>query len=235
MLTSRSVQLSFFFAIFGLVGVLTFFILKPYLTSLVLAAAFAVIFYPLYRWVSKIFNQKFPGISAGLTVVVATIILFVPTALVGTQVFKEASMMYEKVSQAQVTEHDPLPEVVQGGSPVVEKTRQRISSMLLYALENVDKSAKDAFGWALSNAGDFSKQLAEFGVKAFIWLFAFYYLLRDGSRLRKMLIELSPLSDKYDNELADRIIMSVKSVVGGSLIVALLSGPLPSAMRCINS
>jgi predicted PurR-regulated permease PerM len=165
-----------------------------------------------------------PGVAAGITVLVAAIILFVPTGLVGTQVFKEVSIMYQRVSEAQRTEHDPLPTLIQGGGPLVEKVRERLSSTLLYALDNIDKGAREAFGWALSNAGDFSRQLAEFGVKTFIWLFAFYYLLRDGGRVRKMLISLSPLSDKYDKELADRIILSVKSVVGGSLIVALCQG-----------
>lgn len=224
MVTSRTIQLSFFFTAFGITAALAFFIFKPYISTLVLAGAFAIIFYPLYRRLNHLFKHKIPGVAAGLTVFAAAIILFVPAGLVGTQVFKEVSIMYQRVSEAQSSEHDPLPEIIQGGGPLVEKARQRLSSTLLYALENIDKGAKEAFGWALSNAGDFSKQLAEFGVKTFIWLFAFYYLLRDGSRLRKMLISLSPLSDKYDKELADRIILSVKSVVGGSLIVALCQG-----------
>lgn len=224
MFSNRSIQLTFFFVTFGAIAALTFFILRPYLTTLVLAVAFAIVFYPLYKKLNVLFKKKVPGVAAACTVIIAGVVLLVPTSFVGVRVFQEATVLYQKVSVAHQSELDPLPELTHEGGPLVEKARERLSSAVLYLLENLDRGAKDAFGWALSNAGDFSRQLAQFGMRAFIWLFAFYYLLRDGARLKKMLVSLSPLSDQYDNELVDRIILSVKSVVGGSLIVALCQG-----------
>ncbi len=65
--------------------------------------------------------------------------------------------------------------------------------------------------------------LIVFGVIAFIGL---YYLFKDGERLVKALIRISPLPDKQDAKIIDRLARSVRSVLAGSLAVGLIQGTL---------
>lgn len=224
MFANRALQLSFFFAVFGIVAVLGFFIFRPYLNTLVLAATFAIVFYPLYSRILESFRGKLPSLAAALTVLVASVIIFVPAILLGTEIFQQAREVYGRLSTAQQTEQPPLPLPEPGTSPIVLEIREKLDGLITEITANIDRFAQESFGWVLSNAGDFSRKLGEFAIKFFIWFLAFYYFLRDGHRIRKIFVALSPLSDRYDQEIAERVRGSVKSVVGGSLIVALLQG-----------
>jgi predicted PurR-regulated permease PerM len=95
---------------------------------------------------------------------------------------------------------------------------------IIEVVNNVDRYAQQTFGWVLNNVGQFSQGIATIGLGIFVWLLAFYYFLRDGHRLKELFIIFSPLSDKYDNEIVNRVVTAVKAVVGGSLIVAVLQG-----------
>src|SRR5690606_23930017 len=55
---------------------------------------------------------------------------------------------------------------------------------------------------------------------------ALFYILRDGHRFRKSIVELSPLADKYDAQIIDRLERAVNSVVRGSFLIALVQGTL---------
>jgi predicted PurR-regulated permease PerM len=48
--------------------------------------------------------------------------------------------------------------------------------------------------------------------------------LKDGRRFVKSLIALSPLADKYDQQIFDRMTVAINSVLRGQLFVALIQG-----------
>ena len=66
---SRGIQLTFFFIAFGILVVIGFFIFKPYISALVLAATFAIIFYPVYKRILKMWQGKLPGLASIITVI----------------------------------------------------------------------------------------------------------------------------------------------------------------------
>ncbi len=223
-MTSRTIQLSFFFIIFGITTLLGFFIFKPYLNTLVLAGTFAIIFYPLHLRLERKFGGKHPSIAAAITVILASLVIFVPASLLGTRVYQEAAALYQRLSDSTAREQAPLPPASENASPFVLQIREKIDSGITTFMSTLNSSIHQSFGWVLSNAGDFSRRIGDIGIRFFIWFLAFYYFLRDGHRLRKIFVTLSPLSDKYDNEIVVRITSSVKSVIGGSLIVAIIQG-----------
>jgi predicted PurR-regulated permease PerM len=57
-------------------------------------------------------------------------------------------------------------------------------------------------------------------------LFALFYLLRDGGKLKQDLILLSPLADDYDIKIFLKLKQAIRSVVVGSLVVGLIQGIL---------
>jgi predicted PurR-regulated permease PerM len=223
-MTTRSIQLTFFFCMFGIALILGFFIFQPYINVLVLAAIFAIIFYPLFRHFNNNWKGKLPGVAALCTVIVASLIIFVPLSLLGTQVYREATAVYDKVSLASHTEQDPLGDIAPSSNRFIMEVRQKIDVTIIEVVNNVDRYAQQTFGWVLNNVGQFSQGIATIGLGIFVWLLAFYYFLRDGHRLKELFIIFSPLSDKYDNEIVNRVVTAVKAVVGGSLIVAVLQG-----------
>src|SRR5690606_25270839 len=57
-------------------------------------------------------------------------------------------------------------------------------------------------------------------------LIAVYYLLKDGPKVKKELLALSPLGDEYDELVFRRIAVAVRAVMGGVLIIGIIKGAL---------
>jgi len=57
-------------------------------------------------------------------------------------------------------------------------------------------------------------------------LFALYYLLKDGKKLTKAVITYSPLADKYDKQILEKLSIAVNSVIKGSLLISIIQGIL---------
>src|SRR3989344_9617500 len=85
---------------------------------------------------------------------------------------------------------------------------------------------KEALQWITGHAGDIFSSISSLLLSFFIFFIALYYLLRDGKRVREMLIELSPLSDRDDAGVFDRLEHAVNSVIKGNLTIALVQGIL---------
>ena len=220
----KLIQFSFLGLVFLITLTLSFFIFKPYLNVLILAAIFAVIFYPLYKKLLGVM-PKLPGLAAGLTVIIASILIFAPLSLLGVQVYNEASQIYTRLNYDSSHELGALGNITPSENPLIAKLQQKFESTVTVFTENV----RNIFDLILTNASQFFTQLTELAIAGILWLMAFYYFLRDGHTLHGMLVHASPLAVRYDEEIFSGLTKSIKSVVIGSLIIAVIQGILAGA------
>ncbi len=225
-MTTRTIQVSFFFAMFGIVAVLAFFIFKPYLNILVLAATFAVVFYPLYQKLRKFFGEKNPGVAACATIVSVMIIVFVPLTILGTRVVSETQMLVSEINDANAHERNPLGSLPLSENPTIRSLQERAQGFLTESTADLGRFAQNLLSKVVSNLAQLFQSIAQAFLAVFLWFLAFYYFLRDGHHIKKVIVGLSPLSDKYDNEILSKVSVSMKSVIGGTLIVAIIQGVL---------
>ncbi len=226
MITRRTLQFSFLFSLFAIAILLSFFIFKPYLNPIVLAGTFTVIFYPLFGKVLSWIGQSRRGLAAGLTVLITILIVFIPVTLLGTQVFKEVDSMYVNINNNVQTEKPVFGDFTPSTNTTIAGLQERLQGLMTQVATNFDQYIQKIVKLIVDNAGQFFQQIAEFALAGFIWLLAYYYFLRDGHRIRDLLIHFSPLTDRYDKEILHRVVILVKSVVGGTLIVAVIQGVL---------
>src|SRR3989344_4763930 len=59
-----------------------------------------------------------------------------------------------------------------------------------------------------------------------LMLLIIFYFLKDGTKWKKAVIMLSPLSDKDDEKIIARLTQAVNSVIKGSLLIAVIQGTL---------
>lgn len=218
----RSIQFTFLAVLFGITVILSFFIFKPYLNILILAATFAIIFYPFYKRLLAFWKGKYAGFAAFIVVLTASIIIFVPLGILGTQVFNEASDLYGKLSQNTDNELSPLGDVAPSNNQIVRGIQEKVDVGIMSLMENV----KSLFDLLVQNASRFFEGIANIGLALFLWLLAFYYFLRDGHKIHGLLVNFSPLADRYDKEILGGLVSSIKTVIGGSLVVAVIQGIL---------
>lgn len=226
MAENRKIQLGFFFSIFGITLILGFFIFQPYLNILVLAGMFAIIFNPFYQKLLKSFGGKREGTAAILTVLLVAIIFGTPLGLIGARVVKEAGMLYGRFGDAAQTEQPVFGAMEPSSNPIIRSAQEKFNGFLTRVSVDLDSYAQKTGQWFVEHAGPFFQGVAQFALAIFIWFLSVYYFLKEGNRIKALLVRFSPLSDRYDLEIVERVVTSVKSVIGGSLIVALLQGIL---------
>lgn len=214
-----------YFLVLFLVGAfaLTVAIFWPFLKPLALAAVFAVVLQGLYGRISKLLGG-WPSTAALLTVVISVFFILLPLSLIGVLVGNEAHSLYISLEagkgQSTLTQMFLRVDETFGG--VVPG----LSEFSRDASVDINTYTKEALQWITSHAGEIFSSISGLLLAFFIFFIALYYLLRDGKRVRQILIELSPLSDREDEGVFNRLELAVNSVIKGNLVIALVQGVL---------
>lgn len=206
----------FFFLLLGAVGYLVWLLLSPFLPALVLSAIIATVCYPLYVRVKRLTRMKSSGLPSFITTILVFILVVGPIGLVGYLIFLEAASFYAGVAAGKSISI----------APTLSMAQDLVDRFVPNANIDITLYAQQGAGWIASSMGKvFASTASLIGllVIAFIGL---YYLFKDGERLMKSLIRLSPLPDKADAKIIDRLARSVQSVLIGSLSIGLIQGTL---------
>lgn len=200
----------FFVGALILVGALSFTLVAPFLQVLILAAASAVVFRPVYIWLYN-YLRKSAGLAALLTTMVAVAIVIIPLLLLGVLIFTDTVNMF-KMLRATGPAEDVLLKTIRQYAP-------DLTTYVATALEQVSSSVAGHIGNILSG-------VVQASLNTLLFLMAFFYLLKDGDKFIRNVINLSPLDDKYDIKILRRMELAVNSVVRGTVVIALLQGML---------
>jgi predicted PurR-regulated permease PerM len=215
-----------YFLILILVGIAVVFyqMIDMFIVPVVLAAVFAGLFYPLYKWLLKRLKGR-QGLSAIICCVLLLAGLLIPAFIVADLVAGEAAHFYNTVeSQSN--------ELIETYSPIVyEKILQYewLRSLEIGQfdwLAAVQDSAK-AIGKILGSViNKTSKGTLQFFTTLFITFFTMFYFFRDGDRLVERLKYLSPLNDRYEKVLFDQFFSISRATIKGTLLIGLVQGTL---------
>lgn len=209
------------FLVAVLLGVLTltFFIFKPFLGALVLAVVFVVVFSPVYKKILKYLNG-WESTAALLTMLIILAFVVAPLSFLSIQIFEEAGQIYTYVAQG-----DGKNAFTNLFNVVVRDVHT-----LFPAIQNVSfdpsQYLKQGLAWVISNLGTVFSNAAKLLMSLFVFLIALYYLFKDGHKIKKIIFELSPLSDTDDSVILKKLEGAVNSIVRGSLLIGLIQGTL---------
>jgi predicted PurR-regulated permease PerM len=209
-----------FFLLLSLVGscLVVYFIVKPFLGSLILAAVFAFLFQSFYQKFLSLLRQR-EGLAALATTVLAIVIVIVPIALLGTQIFKESSQLYKSL----------ISEGKDGFVVTIETIVNRARTVLPIPPDfelNLSQYARQGLQVLIQNFGTVFSSLAKILLNSFVLLAAFYFFLKDGYKLKNYFIALSPLADSDDELIVSRLKMGVSATIKGNLTIGLVQGVL---------
>jgi len=196
---------------------ISFFVFRPFIYSLILAIVFTTVFSSTHKKILNITHQN-KGLAAFLTTLLVVIIVITPLALLSIQVFKEATILYSSItSNGGLTN---LSEFVTSKLHILEQ----VIPVPIDLSFSFNEYLKSVLNWLINNIGIlFSNILSVFG-SSLIFLFALYYLFKDGEQLKQSIIKISPLKSYYDNTIFTKLRIATNSVVIGSLLIAVIQG-----------
>lgn len=208
-------SLIFFWIIFAVTGVFAYFIFAPYLTPLFLGLVLAIVLHPLYLALSRRFKERTTLAALGTTLVTVVAIIL-PMLVIGSLLTQEVVNAYNVLTQS-------------GGGALVNLT-VRVNEFFQHLLPaaNIRIDLPSIVGSFLqyigSNLNAFFFSIVGVLFNALLMLFALYFFLRDGEKLRHFVMEWSPLPARYDENILDKLAAAVSAVVKGSLVTAVAQG-----------
>lgn len=193
-------------------AVLSFLIIKPIFQGIIIGLLFAYMFYPLYVRLNKKIKSK--NISASLIVVVAALVILLPTIFLipkFTQQLLQAYLSLRGADFSQVVFHifpsfasseELTAEVIAASSHFSGS----ISSWILKLIENTVMNIPGiAFG-------------------AIILLFTFFFSLREGEYVRDYFSIFFPFPEDYQKKFYEKFDQITSSVIYGQFVVGLAQG-----------
>jgi len=210
---TKIIEKYFFFGLLLATLLFTFMIFRPFWVVLVLGVSFSIVLYPIYEWLHK---KHLPNwLSAFITVLLFIIVLWGPLLGIGAVVFNQSQDVYRQVIDNGSTE------------PFLNTIEKRVNKILPKVMTfDINEKTTDFITYLSNNiASIFSTTVSAF-FSFLLMLLIIFYFLKDGTKWKKAIMVLSPLSDKDDEKIISRLAFAVNTVIKGSLLIALIQGIL---------
>jgi len=207
---------SFFF--FGILLFLLYqliHILSPFLAALVVAAAFALIFFPVHLWIRKrvVSNRS---AAAAVSTLLAVLTLALPLLVFGALLIAESREIYPKTNQwlSAISQKDldlTIPEKFK--AYITIDPNEILTDSLKTLQEKISRSGAGLL-----------KNIFFFFVNFFVMAFSLFALFRDGERFLNWFIDLIPMDQEYKHRVANQLYLTTMAVVRGLLLTAIIQG-----------
>lgn len=206
-----------------------YLIFQPYFAVIIMAVIFALLFFPIYKWIRKIFKKR-EGLAALSTVIIFVLVILIPLANFVALLVKESIETYpvieSKLSNGFI-------------SSAFEMRAGEVKYFFehyipFFDVESLDLKkvvldlGKNLTSFIIKNANVLVSGTTNFFVSLFFMLITMYYFLKDGERFVDRLMYITPLSNKYDRELFEKFREVSKSTILGSLVTSIIQGILGS-------
>jgi predicted PurR-regulated permease PerM len=193
---------------------------EPFVPALTWAVVLAVIAHPLHERILA--RLRWPGVAAALALVIVTVVIALPTALLVREVSHEAA-----------ASADAFHRLVDG-----ERWKRALDKIewLAPVREYIDREL-DSKGQLAQGGGGVSKGLqgvltggVEFAITLLVTFFLLFFFLRDKWRILATVEGLMPLAPVEAAEVVRKLRDMISAVVYGTLVVALVQGMLGGLM-----
>ncbi len=202
-------------------------VLSPFLSSILWAILLAIVFYPLYLKLYRLFKKRKVLSALVMTLMVVGIIVLPAGLLI-------ISLAYEVIDF-----YHGLEEMIKTGQLQAYANRLLELPLLKGLLEKgkqyVNLSQVDPFGFLLKNIQQISafllnqtshllKSVSTFAAGFFFTLLSLYYLFKDGDQLLMRVREILPLRAKESELILQRFKEMVSATIYGGILIAILQG-----------
>lgn len=206
----------FLFLCLAVALVMVYLIFQPFLATLILAAIFAFIFQPIYKKI-LVATKKRESLSALATTFIAIIIAIVPMVILGSLILKESTELYQTLIKGE-----------NGGLiGTLRLAVENLRNFLPIDFDlDVNQYATQGLESLIFNLGAIFSSFAKILLNTLVFLIAFFFLLKDGRKLKNYLVILSPLNDQDDEMIVSRLELAVLATVKGGLTIGLIQGAL---------
>lgn len=205
--------------------------LRIFLTPLLLACAFASLFFPFYTVLLKFFRGN-RGIGALSCCVILVLGFVIPLYFLGYLITHQLLTIYQSI------EHTEKVFILQKNTGFFAHfAGNQMFAWLTHHSINWESFTlnvlKTAGATMVGMVNKTSLGALEIIVSLFVTLFIMFYLFMDGERIVKKFRQLLPLHTAYQDMIITRFLLVSRATVKGTLVIALIQGSLGAIILLI--
>ena len=223
--TSQNMILWFFLTCFLISISLMGWLLSPFLSIIVLGAVVAGAFYPVY-WRVAAYEKISHGVASFLTCVLIFLVLFIPTVFfVGILAQEAAELIQLAKSPALssfITSHFTNSALLERINPLLASFDFAITGEELN--RTISEIGREVGRFLYDQAMAIASNTMAFIASFFLMLLVIFFLLIDGPRLVRFLIDLSPLPEEQDNKLIGKFYDMASAILVGNGLCGAIQG-----------
>lgn len=206
----------FFLLLFAGVAALFWKVITPFATVLITAGIVAILVSPIDRRLREWIGHE--KVSAVIVLLLVLSAIIIPLATIALLTADQAV----QIVQDTVANPEWIKEFDIAALPFIKSLPPILTAQLTQI--NIAELLNNVAGWTVQNVGNFFASTAEIILKTFIFFVSLYFFLVDREKIKAEIIALSPLRRSIDNTMTARLTATVRGVVFGSLIVAVVQG-----------
>ena len=201
-------------------------ILSPFLTVIFVAGVLTIAFYPLYKYILKLFRgwERSASIVTCIIVMLLTVApLTVFVLLMAGEAVDTYVVVQEKINSGVFDQY------LQWGSggffyDLKTELESVISLEKIDLKKNIIEMAQSFSTFLVSQVANFLKSISSMLLNFFIMLFSMFYFFKDGKKIVERIGAMSPLPSVYESELFAKLGAMVKAILVGVFLTAILQG-----------
>jgi len=210
---TKIVERFFFFGLLLSTLIFTLMIFKPFWAVFILGISFSIILYPIYEWMKR--KNMSDWLAALLTLLLFVVAFCGPLLGLGALLFTQSQNAYVVVSSNT------------NSSQFIDSINTSVAQFLPEGFTfDANEKLKQFLSFLSANVTTIFTSAVSAIFSFFLLLLVMFYFLRDGEKWRKGLIILSPLSDKDDEKIINKLKNSVNAVLKGYMFIAVIQGIL---------
>jgi predicted PurR-regulated permease PerM len=219
-LSFERIRTLFFVTLLIVLGIAVFYLFRPFFYPIFWAAVFASVFHPLYRYLHH--HLKHSGIASALSVGAVVLTILIPLTIVGVLLIVQSIELFERVTTSGYT---LSPEHI-GASlkgTIFGPYLEHIQTLSLTQAESMTKAVSL---FIFDNLKTITGNSLRVLLMMAIMLYTLFYFFKDGHRMLRRTMHLSPLGDKYEVLLLQKFTSTASATLRGTVIIGFIQGIL---------
>ncbi len=211
MTSMKKIDIGVMWAIIAIIFVLTYFVLRDILLAMIIGFLFAYVFHPFYNKINK--KIKKPNATTWALMLLILVLFAVPLLYFTPMIVKQTFTIYGTLQEIDIagTIQDTFPALL--NDQMTHSIRLNVNNVLAKAVS----SFMTQFTNLLVN-------LPNIILQTFVFLFTFFFALRDADKLSEYFSKLSPFSKATDKKFKNEFRGITNSIMIGQVFIGIIQG-----------
>jgi predicted PurR-regulated permease PerM len=198
--------------IIAILAIISFFLIRPVLISIISGLILAYIFLPVKSWVSSRLKKPNENLVTSIVSLIAFLIIAIPLWFIIPLMINQVFAVFRFSQTLDISGF--ISSIFPGAS-------QEFTTQMIVTLNSLTSQAASGVLNVLVN---FFLDIPVILLNVFVIAFVFFFALRDGEKLKALVRDLSPLSKRHEKILVDKFRGITDSILYGQVVIGLAQG-----------